>query len=47
MLMEASLRDNEDISGAQKGCFCEQIRNPEYKNFRSVVEQTLKSDFGC
>ena len=36
-----------DIGGAQKGCSCEQIRNHEYKHFRSVDEQALKSDFGC
>ena len=36
-----------EIGGAQKGCSCEQIRNNEYKYFRSVDEQALKSDFGC
>jgi len=33
-----------EIGGAQKGCSCEQIRNNEYKYFRSVDEQALKSD---
>lgn len=36
-----------EIGGAQKGCSCEQIRNHEYKHFKSVDEQALKSDFGC
>jgi len=36
-----------EIGGAQKGCSCERIRNHEYKHFRSVDEQALKSDFGC
>ena len=45
--MMYSQNANGEIGGAQKGCSCEEIRNHELYHFKSVDEQSLKSDFGC
>ena len=45
MLFSISLSGK--LGSADKGCSCEEMREFELRNFGSVDEEALKSDFGC
>jgi len=42
-----SISSSGKPGSAGKGCSCEEIREFELRNFGSVDEGALKSDFGC
>ena len=42
-----SVSSSGALGSADKGCTCEEIREFELRNFGSVDEDALKSDFGC
>ncbi len=42
-----SVSSSGALGSADKGCTCEEIREFELRNFGSVDEGALKSDFGC
>lgn len=42
-----SINSSGNPGSADKGCSCEEIRDFELRNFGSVDEGALKSDFGC
>lgn len=42
-----SVSSSGNLGSADKGCSCDEIREFELRNFGSVDEDALKSDFGC
>ena len=42
-----SVSSSGALGSADKGCTCEQIREFEYREFGSVDDDALRSDFGC
>ena len=45
--MLLSISSSGNLGTADKGCSCEDMREFEFRNFGSVDEDALKSDFGC